>query len=854
MSGFGSVCKQTLVFVLLTLGTTLFVPVPALANGVINVTTPLNGATVTVPFDVHFTYSGTDTYTKLWIDGVAIISDHNGSTFDYTVTSLAAGQHTLSLQAHDSASNTTVTVQETITVSSAPPPPTLTVTPSTPTMAEGDQLLFTASVSGSNVPATWQVAASGDGTIPPACGTTATASCTFTAGTVSGKATLTATDGSGDVGQAMITVVPLAITPSSPNVAVGQSVTLNANALVTWGVTGDGTIPLTCTTTASTSCVFTANSTGTQATITATEASPAGLSTNAVVTLGPLMLTPQTATTVENQTQIFTANAPIPSGNWTADCGNIVASASDPTSATFTAPSSIPTPNPCTISATDAGSATAQASDTVTDPPPPSGLNYTTWKNDNEHTGQQPSETTLTPSNVNSSTFGLKFSDTVDGDVYAQPLYLSNLTINGTTHNVVFVATEHDSVYAFDADVAGSPLWQTSFLTGGATTASPSSVHSTIGTEIGITGTPVIDLNGVPNPVLYVVAETDEGGTYIHRLHALDVTTGKEISGSPVPITASGFSSKQQLQRPALILANGNVYVSFGSEGDNTPWHGWIFGFETGSLSKTPVVWNSSVSGSAGGIWGGGGGLSADSDGNIYAATGNGSWNGTSEYSMSWVKLSPDLKVQDFWTPYNEASLSSGDGDLGSGAPVLVSIPSVTAHPNELIGCGKPTPVYVVNRDTMGGYHSGSDSQIIQSLPSVVGGGTSSQRQYKDHCFMTPAYFNGKVYFIGNNDVIKAFTLDPTTGLLSTSPTSKGSFTFLFPGGQPVTSSNGSSDGIVWAVDYNSYDLHAYDASNLTTELYRSSSLDFTKWMVPTVINGKVYVGSKKKLSVFGLF
>ncbi len=553
-----------------------------------------------------------------------------------------------------------------------------------------------------------------------------------------------------------------------------------------------------------------------------------------------------------NQTQQFTANAP---ANWTATCGSFPNTCTSTTSCVFTAPNSVPPdPGTCTITATDSGGANAQAVDTITTPPPPSTLNYTTWKYSNDHTGQQPNETVLTLANVNSKTFGLKFTDAVDGQVFAQVLYLSNLTINSASHNVVFVATEHDSVYAFDADAAGAALWHTSFLTGGATTASPSSVHSTIGTEIGITGTPVIDINAVPNPVLYVVAETDEGGSYIHRLHALDVTTGKEISGSPVTISSSGFSSKQQLQRPALILANGNVYVSFGSEGDFSPWHGWIFGFNTGNLSQAPAVWNSSPSGNAGGIWGGGGGLAADSDGNIYAATGNGNWNGTTQFSMSWVKLNPDLTVKDFWTPFNESSLSSGDGDLGSGAPLLVPNQPGSAHPNELIGCGKPTPVYVVDRDNMGGHMSGSDSQIVQSLPSVVGGGTSSQRQYKDHCFMTPAYFQGKVYFIGNNDVIKAFTLSSSTGMLSTSPTSKGSFTFLFPGGQPVTSSNGSSNGIVWAVDYSSYDLHAYDASNLTTELYRSSTVDFTKWMVPTVINGKVYVGSKKLLSVFGLF
>jgi hypothetical protein len=646
--------------------------------------------------------------------------------------------------------------------------------------------------------------------------------------------------------------VPLAITPTNPNVAEGENQTFTANALVNWSATGDGSFQNACATN-TTSCVFTANSTGTQAIVTATEANTTALSTNTTVTIGPLALTPPTATTVEGHTQQFTANAPIASTGWSTTCGTITASTTNPASSAFTAPSSIPSNNPCTITATDAGNVTAQASVTITTPVPPSALNYTTWKYSNDHTGQQPNETVLKPANVNSKTFGLKFSNSVDGQVYAQPLYLSNLTIKGASHNVVFVATEHDSVYAFDADTAGSPLWQTSLLTGSATPGKPSSVNSTIGTEIGITGTPVIDMDGAPNPVLYVVGEIDSGGTYSHQLHALDVTTGKDISGSPVKISGSGFSSKEQLQRPALILANGNVYISFGSEGDTTPWHGWIFAYETGTLSQV-AVWNSSPSGNGGGIWGGGGGLAADSSGNIYASTGNGNWNGTTQYSMSWVKLSPTLKVLDFWTPYNESSLSSSDGDLGSGAPVLIPTQSGSAYPNELIGCGKPTPVFVVDRDNMGGFHSGSDSQIVQSLSSVVGGGTSSQRQYKDHCFMTPAYFNGKVYFVGNNDVLKSFTLSPSTGMLSTSASSKGSYTFLFPGSQPVISSNGSGNGIVWALDYTSYDLHAYDATNLSTELYRSSSVGFTKWMVPTVINGKVYVGSQKQLSVFGLF
>jgi hypothetical protein len=929
MARFQNACKRTLIFVLLTLGTIFFVPVSALANGVITVTTPLNDATVTVPFDVHFTYSGTDTYTKLWIDGVAIISDHNGSVFDYTVTSLAAGQHVLALQAHDATSNTTVTLDETITVSSTPLT-TVTVTPSPETVLEGNQYTFN-----SNVNATWKV--SGDGTIPTC--TSAAMSCTFVAGPTTGTATLTATatDGSGATGQANITisslvlspasitvvagetqtysstpssvpvtysanpatlgsfsgntftaanttglgtvlaaatdgsgatgatpisVVPLAITPSNPSVAEGQTQTFTANAPVSWSVSGDGTLVTPC---ATTSCVFTANTTGTQAVVTAAETSTAALQIQATVTLGPLTITPgeppaSPATTVENQTQVFTANAPIPSGNWSASCGQI--SATTGTSATFTAPSSIPSPNPCTISASDSGGASVTAYDTITDPPPPSGLNYTTWKYDNGRTGLNAHETTLTAANVNSKTFGLKFTDAVDGQLFAQPLYLSNVTINGAVHNVVYVATEHDTVYAFDADVEGPPLWQKSLILNGGSSVPAANVQSTISTEVGITGTPVIDISaGVNNGVLYVVAQTLEGGKYITRLHGLNVTSGNDISGSPVVVSGTyqgtAFSAEAQLNRPALLWSGGNVYLAFGpSDGDrpgvNVSWHGWLFGYNATTFEPVGLWCSTPTNDGKGGIWGGGGGIAGDSEGNVYAATGNGNWNGTSEFAMSWVKFDPSVTLQDYFTPYNEATMSNNDWDLGSGGILVVPDGTSSQFPRELLGCGKPAPIYVVDRDDMGHLNPGSDSQIIQSLANVVGGGSGTHTN--DHCFSTPAYWNGNLYFVGNADVVRMFKLDSTTGKVAATPSSKGPYSYGFPGGQPVVSANGASGGVVWVLDYTSYDLHAYDATNVSNELYRSSSVGAMKWTVPTVINGKVYVGSKGKLSVFGLF
>ena len=472
---------------------------------------------------------------------------------------------------------------------------------------------------------------------------------------------------------------------------------------------------------------------------------------------------------------------------------------------------------------------------------------YTTWKNDNARTGQQSNETVLTPSTVNSSQFGFIFSDPVDGFVYAQPLYLPNLSIAGGTHNVVFVETEHDTVYAFDADLPGAPLWQMSLVPQGGSTVPQTLVGSTIRPVIGITSTPVIDPD---SKTIYVVGETLENGSVIFRLHALDVSNGNERPGSPVVISAPGFQPKEQLQRTGLLLANGNIYFAFASHGDHLPYHGWVFAYSAVSLARI-AVWNDTPTGSMGGIWMAGAGIAADSSGDIYVASGNGTWDGNTNLSMSFVRLSPNLNVVDFFTPFNEASLSKVDLDFGSGGVLIVPDPP-GASPRELIGCGKPTSIYVVDRDNMGHRHSGSDSQIIQTLPNVVGGTTGIQAD--DHCFTTPAYWQGNLYFVGNNDVIKSFSLDSATGKLSANPTSRGIFTFVFPGAQPVVSSNGTRNGIVWAVDHSpSVALHAYSATDLTNELYRSPGMGGgTKWAVPTVINGKVYVGTQTKLAVFG--
>jgi hypothetical protein len=472
---------------------------------------------------------------------------------------------------------------------------------------------------------------------------------------------------------------------------------------------------------------------------------------------------------------------------------------------------------------------------------------YTTWKNDLLRTGQQRNENTLTTGNVNSTHFGQLFADNVDGQVYAQPLYVSNLSIAGRMHNVVFIETEHDSVYAFDADAAGTPLWQVSMLPGGATTVQQSMVGSTINPEIGITGTPVIDPTA---GTMYLISETLENNLVVFRLHALNITTGHEQSGSPVVINATGWQPTEHLQRPGLLLANGNVYIGIGSQGDHQPYHGWVFAYNASSLMQV-AFWNSTPTGTGGALWMGGSGLAADAAGNIFFMTGNGDWDGTSNFSDSIIKLSPSLALLDYFTPDNQGQLSLADWDLGSGGVVLVPDQS-GAFPHELIGCGKYPSVFVIDRDDMGKYAAVSNSQVIQELDNQVGG--SSGRQADDHCFLAPAFWEQNIYFVGNNDVIRVFYLDPSTGKLSATPTSQGTFSFLFPGGQPVVSSSGSKNGIVWVIDHSAAAaLHAFDATNVASELYRSPGFGAgTKWAVPTVVNSKVYVGTATQLVVFG--
>jgi hypothetical protein len=493
-----------------------------------------------------------------------------------------------------------------------------------------------------------------------------------------------------------------------------------------------------------------------------------------------------------------------------------------------------------------------------------------TYKYDNDRTGQNSNETILNQSNVNSSQFGLHVAYPVDGQIYAQPLFVPNLNIGGSMHNVVFVATENDSVYAFDADEKGSPgppLWQASFInpSQGITPISSSDLNcDNIQPEIGITGTPVIDLS---SNTLYVVAATKENGSYFQRLHALNILTGKEQPGSPVVIKASvkgtGDGSKngvitfdpfQHLQRPGLLLANGNVYIAFGSHCDHNPYHGWIMSYSTSTLQQV-AVYNTTRDGSQGAIWQSGGGLAATPNGDIYFMTGNGTFDlnnsGGKDAGDTLVKLSSGLKLLDYFTPFNQICLDENDIDLGSGAPLL--LPSI----NEIVAVGKEGRIYVVSRKKMGEFVSiqnpcnnqnqiNIDHVLQEFPPHTINGGE----------YGTPSYWNGTsgqyVYMGGANDHLKAYQL--SNGRLSSSPTSQTPESFGFSGANPIISSNGTNagTGIVWVIDP-AHDLRAYAADNIGHELFSTSVYGYNVFEAPLETNGEVFVGTESHLEIFGL-
>lgn len=495
-----------------------------------------------------------------------------------------------------------------------------------------------------------------------------------------------------------------------------------------------------------------------------------------------------------------------------------------------------------------------------------------TYHNDNSRSGQNLTETILTPATVNSTQFGLLRVLPADGLVDGQPLIVSNLSMSGTLHNVVFIVTENDSVYAYDADT-GAALGHVSVLGTGEKPSDDRGCNQ-VTPQIGITSTPVIDRGTGPNGTIYVVAMSkDASGTYHQRLHALDLVTLAERPNSPVTIQATypgtgnnstgttSFDPAQYEERAGLLLVNGTVYTAWASHCDDNPYNGWIMGYAESSLAQTQVL-NVTPNGSEGAIWQSGGGMAADSAGNIYALVANGTFDTTldasgfplqGDYGNAFIKLSTAgaLQVTDYFDMDNTVAESSGDVDFGSGGPLL--LPDETDSTGVVrqlaVGAGKDGHLYVVDRTNLGKF-SMSNNAIWEDIPGALPGGI----------WATPAYFQGTVYYGDVGGTLKAFAI--RQALLETTPTYQTTMSFGYPGTAPAVSASGASNGIVWAVE-NSQPavLHAFPAGNLATELYNSNQAangrdQFgagNKFMTPTIANGKVYVGTPTGVAVFGL-
>jgi len=502
-----------------------------------------------------------------------------------------------------------------------------------------------------------------------------------------------------------------------------------------------------------------------------------------------------------------------------------------------------------------------------------SSVDVITYHYDNGRSGQNLNETTLTLANVNSTQFGKKGEFTVDGKVDAQPLYLSQVTIGAQKKNVLYVATEHGSVYAFDADsISGTTstfLWKTTTLGSGETTSDNRGCGQ-VSPEIGITATPVIDR--ARNAIYVVAMSKDVSGSYFQRLHALDLSTGAELFSGPQTITAtypgtgdnsSGgnvvFDPKQYKERPGLLQINGTIYTTWSSHCDIRPYTSWVMAFNADTLAPTSVL-NLVPNGSEGGIWMAGTAPAADAAGNVFFIMGNGDFDTTLNASgfpangncgNCFVKLSTSggLKLADYFTPHNTVAESNADLDFGSGGGILLmdltDSGGTTRHLS--VGAGKDALIYVVDRDAMGKFNASTD-QIYQEISGQLGGSV----------FSMPAFFNGTVYYGAVGDALKAFPV--ASAKLASAPLSQSTHQFGYPGTTPSVSANGSANGIVWAIENSGAILFAYDAADLTKELYDSNQaagnrdhFSGNKFITPVVVNGKVYVGTPTSVAVFGL-
>lgn len=602
--------------------------------------------------------------------------------------------------------------------------------------------------------------------------------------------------------------------------------------------------------------------------VTAVLQTNAQMSASADVTVvPPVSVSPRQTAVTTSQTVQFQALVGGTSGtgvSWSANGGTITAAG------LYTPPGA----GIFTITATNQTNPAANAGATVyvTD-----FTGQLSWRNDSGLTGQNVHEWALNPATLAAVGLGKISSCAVDGQVHAQPLYVANLAVGGRVRNAVYVATEHDTVYAFDADaIPCQQLWMTNFLddANGITTVPSQDIPGgDLSAEVGIAGTPVIDRT---TGTLYVVARTKEDGpsgpNYVQRLHALDIANGSEKFGGPVAIAATapgngdgtnGFGVMEfdpliQSQRAALTLTGGQLYVTFGGHSDASVYHGWLLVYDAAKLTQVGVL-NSTPNGSHGGFSENGAGVSADASGYVLTATGRGKFdNGLSapfrkNFGETLLKLQPTpiLTIADSFTPSKQSTLTSSKNDLGSTGVVILPDQTGTANPHLAIVGGTNNTLYLVNRDSLGGFVAAGPDNVIKTIP------------LPGAIYGTPAYWQNAVYVAAAGDAIKAYALN--AGVLADAPGSQSGSIIGSPGASPVVSSNGASGGIVWVLDTSGADsgtpavLHAFDATNLARELYSSSGKPgdsagpAAKSAVPTVANGKVYVGTQNELTVYGL-
>ncbi|MGB6834302.1 MAG: hypothetical protein WBE24_12655 [Candidatus Acidiferrum sp.] len=695
---------------------------------------------------------------------------------------------------------------------------------------------------------------------------------------------------------ATLTVNAAAVAPAITTQPANQTVTVGQTA--TFSVIATGTAPLgyqwlknSANITGATAASYTTPATastdnGAQFDVVVSNGAGSKTSTMARLTVNAAALAPTIATQPANQTVTVgqtatfsvtaTGTAPL-TYQWQKNSANIAGA----TSATYTTPATASTDTGAkfdVIVSNALGSQTSTMATLTVNPANTSTINVVTYHYDNLRTGQNLNETILTPANVNSTTFGKLGAFTVDGLVDAQPLYLSAVAMPTVgTRNVLYVATENDSVYAFDADSVngntGTFLWKVSLLATGET-ASDNRGCGQVTPQIGVTSTPVIDRSRGSHGAIYLVAMSkDANGNYHQRLHALDLTTGAELFGGPTTVQATYpgtgddssagnlvFDPKQYKERPGLLEIGTTIYTMWSSHCDARPYTSWVMSYDANTLAQTSVL-NLVPNGSEGGIWMAGTAPAADASGNIYFMVGNGDFDTTLNASgfptnancgNCYVKLTSTAPITllDYFTPLNTVAESDSDTDFGSGGPLLLpDLVDASGNTRHLaVGSGKDSVIYVVDRDNLGKFNGGQDN-IYQQISGQLGGGVWSK----------PSYFNNTVYYGAVGDHLKSFPI--VDAQLAATPATQSSESFAYPGTTPSISANGTTNAIVWAVENGSTGvLHAYNATNLTNELYNSNQaannrdqFSDNKYVTPMVANGKVYVGTPNSVVVFGL-